>query len=142
MNYFENELQNIIRPQYPDATYVGRACYVELDIDTVAKIQFTTGLVANQYNALQITILNRKNGIIDQLQIRFLDLLGTKAVNNPNFPNGIDPHIWDDQGKAQWYVYHPTAADYQKIGDAVHSYLDVFEDLSPNHFRRVRCNHL
>ena len=28
MNFFEQELHKIVAPKYPDATYVGRACYV------------------------------------------------------------------------------------------------------------------
>ena len=31
MNFFEQELHKIVAPKYPDATYVGRACYVRLD---------------------------------------------------------------------------------------------------------------
>ena len=72
-----------------------------------AKIQFVTGIVANQYNALQLTILNRSEGQVDTLRLRFSDLLGTKATSNPNFRNGVDPHIWDDYGKVDWYVYTP-----------------------------------
>ena len=64
-----------------------------------------TGSVANQYNALQLTILNRSEGQVDTLRLRFSDLLGTKATSNPNFRNGVDPHIWDDYGKAVSYTH-------------------------------------
>lgn len=43
MNFFEQELHKIVAPKYPDATYVGRACYVRLDELNRAKIQFVTG---------------------------------------------------------------------------------------------------
>ena len=59
MTFYEQELRKIVGEQYPDATYVGRACYVRLSDMNRAKIQFVTGIVANQYNALQMTILNR-----------------------------------------------------------------------------------
>ena len=52
MTFYEQELRKIIGEQYPDATYVGRACYVRLSDMNRAKIQFATGIVANQYNAL------------------------------------------------------------------------------------------
>ena len=42
MNFFEQELHKIVAPKYPDATYVGRACYVRLDELNRAKIQFVT----------------------------------------------------------------------------------------------------
>ena len=128
MTFYEQELRKIVGEQYPDATYVGRACYVRLSDMNRAKIQFVTGIVANQYNALQMTILNRSEGQVDTLRLHFSDLLGTKATSNLNFQNGVDPHIWDDYGKVDWYVYHPTRQDYKILSDAVSEYLDVFQD--------------
>jgi hypothetical protein len=128
MNFFEQELRKIVSPYYPDATYVGRACYVRLDEMNRAKIQFATGNVSNQYNALRMDILNRNDGQVDTLRVRFADLLGNKQVSNPNFQNGVSPHIWDDYGKADWYVYHPDLRDYKMLGGAVSDYLDVFQE--------------
>ena len=108
MNFFEQELHRIVAPKYPDATYVGRACYVRLNELNRAKIQFVTGIVANQYHALRISILNRNEGQVDALLLNLSDILGKKQTNNPNFKNGITPYIWDDYGKADWYVYHPN----------------------------------
>lgn len=108
MTFYEQELRKIVGERYPDATYVGRACYVRLSDMNRAKIQFVTGIVSNQYNALQMTILNRSEGQVDTLCLRFSDLLGTKMTSNPNFRNGVEPHIWDDYGKVSWYLYHPT----------------------------------
>lgn len=128
MTYYEQELRKIVQPQYPDAAYVGRACYVNLGGANRAKLQFVTGIIANQDDALQITILNRNEGAVDNLRLRFLDLIGTQKVRNPNFPEGVNPHIWDDYGKVDWYVYHPTPKDYQKLTEAVSSYLEVFQE--------------
>ena len=36
------------------------------------------------------------------------------------------PHIWDDHGKACWYVYQPTQKDYGALTAEVSEYLDVF----------------
>ena len=52
MTFYEQELRKIVGERYPDATYVGRACYVRLSDMNRAKIQFVAGIVANQYNAL------------------------------------------------------------------------------------------
>lgn len=65
MTFYEQELRKIVGGRYPDATYVGRACYVRLSDMNRAKIQFVTGIVSNQYNALQMTILNRSEGQVD-----------------------------------------------------------------------------
>ena len=42
MTFFEQELRKIVGTEYPDATFVGRACYVRLDEMNRAKIQFVT----------------------------------------------------------------------------------------------------
>ena len=128
MNLFEQELYKIVAPKYPDATYVGRACYVRLDELNRAKIQFVTGIVANQYRALRISILNRNEGQVDVLLLNLSDILGKKQTSNPNFKSGITPYIWDDYGKADWYVYHPNSQDYQQLTDAVSDYLEVFQE--------------
>ena len=55
---------------------------------------------------LRISIPNRNEGQVDALLLNLSDILGKKQTNNPNFKNGITPYIWDDYGKADWYVYH------------------------------------
>ena len=130
MTFYEQELRKIVGEQYPDAAYVGRACYVRLSEMNRAKIQFVTGMIGSQYNALQITILNRNEGQVDTLRLRFSDLLGMKMTTDPNFRSGVEPHIWDDSGKVGWYVYHPTRQDYEALSTAVSDYLDVFQDMS------------
>lgn len=126
MNFFEQELRKVVDPIHSDATYVGRACYVRLDEMNRAKVQFVTTGISSHYNALRLTILNKQEGEVDNLLLRFSDLLGKKLTNNPNFRDGVMPHIWDDHGKASWYVYQPTSRDYQTLSHAVSEYLDVF----------------
>ena len=75
-----------------------------------------------------MTILNRSDGQVDTLRLRFKDVLGTKQVSNPNFKNGVSPHVWIYNGKAERYAYHPTSQDYQKLFGAVNDYLDIFQE--------------
>lgn len=126
MTFYEKELRRIVEPNFPEATYVGRACYVRLSDMNRAKIQFITGDIASHYNALRLAVLNRQEGEVDNLVLRFSDLLGKKMTSNPNFRDGVMPHIWENNGKAGWYVYHPTSQDYQKLSRAMNDYLDVF----------------
>ena len=130
MTFFEQELRKIVGAEYPAAPFVGRACYVRLSDMNRAKIQFISTGIASHYDALRLTVLNRQEGEVDNLLLRFSDLLGKKMVNNPNFRDGVIPHIWDDYGKADWYVYHPNSRDYQKLTDAVTDYLEVFHEQS------------
>lgn len=126
MTFYEKELRKIMEPQFPEATFVGRACYVRLSDINRAKIQFISTNIASHYDALRLTILNRKDGEVDNLLLRFSDLLGKKMTTNPNFRDGIMPYIWDDHGKADWYVYHPTQRDYAALTAEVSEYLGVF----------------
>ena len=128
MTFFEKELRKIVADEYPDATFVGRACYVRLSDMNRAKIQFSTCGTADRYEALQVSILNCNEGVVDKLMLHFRDLLGKKNVNNPNFREGISPYIWDDAGISSWYVYHPNNSDYQQLTDAVVDYLKVFQE--------------
>ena len=136
MTFYEQELRKIVGARYPDATYVGRACYVRLSEQNRAKIQFVTEWISNQYNALQITILNRSEGKVDTLRLRFSDLLGAKLTSNPNFQCGAEPHVWDDYGKVHWYVYSPTQQDYEVFSNAVADYLELFQDQRQSTDRR------
>lgn len=136
MTFYEQELRKIVGARYPDATYVGRACYVRLSEQNRAKIQFVTEWISNQYNALQITILNRSEGKVDTLRLRFSDLLGAKLTSNPNFQCGVEPHVWDDYGKVHWYVYSPTQQDYEVFSNAVADYLELFQDQRQSTDRR------
>lgn len=128
INAFEQELRKIVSPNYPDAAYVGRACYVRLSEVNRAKIRFISTHIANQYDALRLTILNRDEGTVDNLVLWFSDLLGKKHTSNPNFRDGVIPHLWENHGEVEWYVYRPSSRDYQELSDAVGNYLDIFQE--------------
>lgn len=119
MTFYEQELRKIVGSAYPDASYVGRTCYVRLDEMNRAKIQFITTGISKHYDALRMTILNRQEGEVDNLALRFSDLLGKKDVM---------PHIWDDAGDVDWYIYHPSRQDYEVLTDAVSDYLGIFQE--------------
>ena len=133
MTFFEQELRKIIGEAYPDATFVGRACYVPLSELNRAKIQFTVCGNADHYEALQLTILNRNDGQIDTLRLRFSEVWGRNQVKNLFFQQ-TGPHAWTYNNQTIWYMYQPVAADYHKLRENIKSYLDVFlahEDRKP-----------
>lgn len=85
--------------------------------------------ISGQYDALKLTVLNRINGPVDIQVLKLGDILGKKPIpGNPNFREGVAPHIWDNYGKFEWYAYRPTEADYETVRQAVGRYLDVFRD--------------
>jgi len=107
----------------------GRSCLGTLGRDLRVRVQFVSTHVADEYDALKLTVLNRTDGPVDTLVLKLRDLLGKKPVpGNPNFREGVTPHIWKDYGKFEWYAYRPTDADYETIRQAAAQYLSVFRE--------------
>ena len=130
-NFFERELGRVFGDGQVirNPTYSGRSCFGTLGKDLRVRARFITTGYADHYDSLKITVLNRTDGPVDTLVLKLKDLLGKKPVpGNPNFREGVSPHIWDNYGKQEWYAYHPTAADYEVIRQAAKQYLDVFRD--------------
>lgn len=130
MTFFEQELQKLFGHDavFADTRFVGNACYGRLTDNIRVKINFQTGGTAGHYDRLKVTLLNRNEGPIDSMVLRFQDLWGIKQTSNPNFREGVSPYIWDDYGKTGWYVYKPTKTDYRQLSEAVGSYLSVFQE--------------
>ena len=130
-NFFEQELGRLFGDGQVirNPTYSGRSCFGTLGKDLRVRARFITTGYADHYDSRKITVLNRTDGPVDTLVLKLKDLLGKKSVpGNPNFREGVSPHIWDNYGKQEWYAYHPTAADYEVIRQAAKQYLDVFRD--------------
>ena len=127
MNFFEAELRKIVGSVYPDATYVGRACYVRLSAMNRAKLDFVTCGMAGQYEALQMTILNCMDGKVDALRLRFSDLWGGGQKDNRH-NRQYSFYAWTDNGQTDWYSFEPGIADYEKLTKVVSEYLEVFQE--------------
>ncbi len=125
MGFFESELRKIVEPLYPDATYVGRACFVRLDQQLRAKLEFASPGAADHYNALRINILNRQEGKVDAVTLRLSEIWGAQKMAGGS---KIDPHIWIDGGKPEWYGYQPSEWNYRTLSDAAGAYLEVFQN--------------
>ena len=130
MDFFEKELQKIVGSAYPDAKYVGRAAYVNLGEGNRAKFEFVTLGHADNYVAIRGKIINQRDGEIDVNVMRFADILGQKQTSNPNFRDGIIPHVWTDNGNSDWYVYKPTQEDYGLLTKNVSEYVSIFQEES------------
>ena len=131
MTFFEQELRKLFADGavIKNPRFAGRACFGTLGKDLRVRVQFVTSGHADHYDAMSVSVLNRTDGVVDKLRIRLKDVLGIKPVpGNPNFRNGVSPYIWDDHGKAEWYAFRPSGADYDAMRQAVGEYLDVFRE--------------
>jgi hypothetical protein len=130
LNFFEQELRKLVDAsiELDNVKFAGRACYGDLGGQNRAKLEFTTGIDADEYTRLSVDILNPTDGKVDSLLFRFSDIWGKKEVNHPNFRQGVMPNIWTRGQKSEWYVYKPTPRDYEILAEAVNNYLSVFKE--------------
>ena len=130
MNYFEQELRRLFGndANITDKKFVGRAFFGKLTDNLRVRVEFVTLGTADKYEAIKATVINRNDGPVDALTLRFSDLLGKKMVSNQNFRDGIAPYIWKYGDKIEWYVYNPTKADYDQISRALNDYFNVFRE--------------
>ena len=111
MNPFGQELRKILTQCKTSGvvSYAGRSAYIQLDPELRVKLDFLSLNISNQYNALKLTVLNRTEGAVDMNIIRFGDLLGKKKVSNPNFSDGVLPHLWDNKLTGAVSRYGPSS---------------------------------
>ncbi len=121
MNFFEQQLRNIFNgSEHSDnIKYIGRSCYIPLDEATKVKATFISTLISNQYDALRLEVLNRNDGVVDKLTLRFADYF-TRSTNQNNCP-----HLWENDGKACWYGM-PFGSELSALSDAANEYVGVF----------------
>ncbi len=123
MTFFEKELHRLFDDSEKlseDTVFAGKTMITKIGEDLRAKVQFVSTNVSAQYDALRLTIINRREGKVDSETFKFNDILGMK--------DGRAPHIWEDGQRVDWYIYHPTAYDYNLISDAVEDYISMYAD--------------
>lgn len=125
MNFFENELKRIIEPLSPEATYVGRTCYIRLDDQLRAKVYFDTSGYADHYPVIRVAILNRTEGLVDNVTLHLSDLMGQDRPDGER----VYPRLWETAGKVVWQEYEPKDADYKAVRQALKDYLGVWKEV-------------
>ena len=73
-------------------------------------------------------LLGMKPVEFTDMVVKFGDVWGLKKTTNPNFRDGVNPHIWSDGKEIGWYVYQPEKEDYKVLSEAVKTYLQVFQE--------------
>lgn len=69
MNDFEKLLCGVLdrTDTFLDASYTGRACYARLSNDLRIKAEFIYTSVKDHYNALKLTAISSRSGILDSI---------------------------------------------------------------------------
>lgn len=124
MNFFEQELLRLFRgrPEFVDAKYFGRACIIPIDKELKVKAEFVDCGTMDQYEALKLTVINRTDGVVDQLTLRFSDYFKKIEVGGCN----VVPHIWICNGRAEWYK-NPSNIEMESLTDDACDYVGIFD---------------
>ena len=104
MNFFEGELHRMFGGNdiIHDPKIVGRTLLGKLDDDLRVKLQFVSTEVHKHYDAIQVSILNRTDGLVDRETMLFGDIIGVK---NTNISGRVNPYMWEESNsKAYWYT--------------------------------------
>lgn len=129
MTFYEQELKKLFGDSdvIRDAKYSGKTLLGRIDDELRVKLQFVYTGTRDHYNSLRLKIINRKDGEVDAETFKFSDILvGNPAYQNNPFAKEI--HIWESNGKADWYGYRPSPAAYQKIADTVNDYISMYQE--------------
>ena len=73
-----------------DPKIVGRTLLGKLDDDLRVKLQFVSTEVHKHYDAIQVSILNRTDGLVDRETMLFGDIIGVK---NTNISGRVNPYL-------------------------------------------------
>ena len=65
-----------------DMHYVGKACYGRLDENLRGKIELGQGFLDSGYIRLTVSVLERTNGLVDQMKFLISDVTGLKQEND------------------------------------------------------------
>lgn len=129
MNFFEGELRQMFgnAKSISDAKFVGKTMLGKLDDDLLVKAQFISTYVSKQYDAIQVSIINRTDGVVDKETMLFGDIIGQK---NTNITGRVNPYMWEESvGKAFWYT-PLTISEKALISDTVLDYVEMFQENS------------
>ena len=124
MNFFEKEMRQMFDDNdiFHDAKFVGKTMLAKLDEDLRIKLQFIASHISGQYDTVQMTIINRTEGVVDKQNFKFSDIIG-KCIRPGREP--LDYHMWEYNNKPEWYT-PISLTDKARIADTVMDYAEMY----------------
>ena len=127
MNFFEGELRQMFgnAENISNAKFVGKTMLGKLGDDLLVKAQFISTHISKHYDAIQVSILNRTDGVVDKETMLFGDIIGTKLTR---CSDKVNPYMWEESvGKAYWYT-PLSISEKAQISDTVIDYVEMFQE--------------
>lgn len=120
-NIFQKELERFTNA-FEERKLVGNVMYVNLSENNRLKLEFKTLKFSERYESLNLSVINKNDGVIDKLRINLVDMWGTKKLY------GLDekPFIITCFGKIEWYGIEPTKDEINIIKEQIEDYAEIF----------------
>ncbi len=104
--------------------FVGKTMLAKLDGDLLVKLQFIASHISGQYNTVQLTLINRTDGVVEKQHFKFSDIIG-QYIRSGREP--LNYHMWEYDNKAEWYT-PITLAQKAQIADTILDYVGMYQD--------------
>ena len=133
MNFFEKEMRMMFEHTgiIQDPKFVGRTMVGILDDNLRVKMQFVSTFIANHYDAIQVSIINRTDGVVNKETMKFGDIIG---LRKDNCGNNVHPYMWEQSDKTAYWYIPVSVTDKAKIADTALEYVGMYQqqDMSVN----------
>ena len=126
MNFYEKEMRSMFEHNdlLHDAKFCGRTMLAKMDDDLRVKLRLISTCIADHYDAVQASVINRTDGVVDKQMFKFSDIIGRQMRANRD---EIEPHIWEYNGRPEWYI-PITASQKAMIADTVLDYVGMYQE--------------
>ena len=129
MTFFEQELHKILDRLAEVGyvfSYIDNSAYLRLP-NVKIRIDFHNSFAVDNYDEILLTAMRNDSGVIDKKSIKFSHVWGLFPTNNPNFKEGVSPHIWKNGKEIDWYIVKPNEKHYKILSETIKKYIEIFE---------------
>lgn len=126
MNFFEKEMRQMFDAAegISDKKFIGKTMIGKLDDELRVKLQLISTEISKHYDAMQVSIINRTDGVIDKQNILFGDVIGLKMTRASE---KVNPYMWENNNSGMWYT-PINLTEKAQIGDAVLDYVGMYQE--------------
>lgn len=107
-----------------EAHYIGRTCLGKIDENLRGKIELTKGPLEDGFSRIQVSVLERTSGLVDQMTFLIGDVTGLKQDMDNN--KLVYPMLSTYENRSSWNC-DMTEEDCQNIAESINGYLELFQ---------------
>lgn len=125
MNFYETVMRFLFENAefVSDKKFIGKTMIGKLDDNKLVKFQFVSTVVQNSYNAINVSIINKDEGLVDEQTIKFSDVIGMHDPGNDFEP--VEPQMLEYRGKTRWST-DLDGLEMRRIANTVIGYVELF----------------